>query len=825
MAVSNKGKRTSKWNNSGGFDDLDLNVEQGYNENDNVGRYNKKVDKNRNNTLDREEPPLGTAYPGANKSTTPKAFKEEKVKTKSTKPEVTNVANYSQPNTLFQYASYNVLFTISCIAREELENPDIFLRKAPHDIILQSSGMGNDAKATQPWYSAEDTDKLTKDGEKTALGRTLDNAQKIYSKNRDLYIKNVLLSGVGTFNSKRPLTNVTEFRMEVVEPYGITLMERIRAAAANNGYLDHLDAPYLLTIDFAGFDEMGRMVSSVNNVNSGTSKRIIPFKFVNTEIKINGGMTTYNIAAIPWGEFGLVDRFNKIRTGGQLATGNNTLSEIVGSLEDMLNKQSEDDVTKGDAEYPDTYEISIDAMFKPDTTKLEMDSINKTSMGSQATDMPPPLGQTKTNIATGLDLITVVAGQNITKTLEIIMKAHPDLKEKAFEEWKTKVKQELGEMSNNSDQEVKDKANALGWFMKYYQIETNVIPQPLFDGIRGMNVKKIQYVITPKMVHAYSLSVPGVSTGQNYKDFVWKTYNYIFTGDNVDVLDLNIEYKLAYFHASTSKVEEKDQTKDKVVRLDLKPKGTDARDHFGDEPFHLRQSPTGYSSSNAGSKDNSGGQLDQFLNYLTHPQADMIDVKMTILGDPAFFGQSQFIPVTPEKFNTGVSRDRNKTTFRGGDYLGVWNDELKCFNNDVANPIIMLNFRLPADLNVKTGLYELSSEQSGTFTGLYNVYKIDHDFSDGAYQTTLYMNRFTNQGNIISNPTTTYATVANTESGSKATYIKNQAEVKSLAEAFGGVNLDLQNIGGRIDTLLSQAQTKVKDLKLRASKFFKGFNL
>ena len=49
-------------------------------------------------------------------------------------------------------------------------------------------------------------------------------------------------------------------------------------------------------------------------------------------------------------------------------------------------------------------------------------------------------------------------------------------------------------MSNNSDQEVKDKANALGWFMKYYQIETNVIPQPLFDGIRGMNVKKIQEI-------------------------------------------------------------------------------------------------------------------------------------------------------------------------------------------------------------------------------------------------------------------------------------------------------------------------------------------
>ena len=45
-----------------------------------------------------------------------------------------------------------------------------------------------------------------------------------------------------------------------------------------------------------------------------------------------------------------------------------------------------------------------------------------------------------------------------------------------------------------------------------------------------MNRKKINFHVEPYKVHAYSLAIPGVSTGKNFKNFVFKTYNYIFTG-------------------------------------------------------------------------------------------------------------------------------------------------------------------------------------------------------------------------------------------------------------------------------------------------------
>ena len=78
------------------------------------------------------------------------------------------------------------------------------------------------------------------------------------------------MTSVPGLNEKRRLTSVTNIKMELVEPAGITLLEKIKAAAANNGFLDHLDAPYMLTVEFKGFDENGKSRSlSLKQVNEG----------------------------------------------------------------------------------------------------------------------------------------------------------------------------------------------------------------------------------------------------------------------------------------------------------------------------------------------------------------------------------------------------------------------------------------------------------------------------------------------------------------------------------------------------------------------------
>ena len=77
----------------------------------------------------------------------------------------------------------------------------------------------------------------------------------------DLFIENVnMISTVGP-NTERSLGNFTKMEFEIHEPFGITFIEKVRAATAINKYLDYQDAPLLLTIEFKGFDEKARRIT------------------------------------------------------------------------------------------------------------------------------------------------------------------------------------------------------------------------------------------------------------------------------------------------------------------------------------------------------------------------------------------------------------------------------------------------------------------------------------------------------------------------------------------------------------------------------------
>ena len=128
----------------------------------------------------------------------------------------------------------------------------------------------------------------------------------------------------------------------------------------------------------------------------------------------------------------------------------------------------------------------------------------------------------------------------------------------------------------------------------------------------------------------------------------------------------------------------------------------------------------------------------------------MVNIKLEILGDPAWMGQSQFMPAVPFKYAPGESVDEDIAYWRG-DIDAIWNPELRCYNPDIAEPIIMLNFRMPTDINDKQGTYELEKEKQAVFSGLYRVIQINHNWENGAYTNTLDLTRFNNQGVNISN--------------------------------------------------------------------------
>jgi len=167
-----------------------------------------------------------------------------------------------------------------------------------------------------------------------------------------------------------------------------------------------------------------------------------------------------------------------------------------------------------------------------------------------------------------------------------------------------------------------------------------------------------------------------------------------------------------------------------------------------DQYLPLKSETSLYKTSNANRIAKGNARIDQFFDAITNPQADMVVVNMTILGDPAWMGQSQFIPATPVNSN-GSSQDNNIDFFRGGVKDNIWNPNLKCFNYDVAEPITNLTFKVPQDFNDKTGVYEMSNAQQAVFSGLYKVTQVQHSFTDGQFTQMLTMVRFNNQDSKV----------------------------------------------------------------------------
>jgi hypothetical protein len=291
----------------------------------------------------------------------------------------------------------------------------------------------------------------------------------------------------------------------------------------------------------------------------------------------------------------------------------------------------------------------------------------------------------------------------------------------------------------------------LSTYFKYFRIRTTVEPTRNFDEIRQTNAKIIKVVVEPYYISAYNLATAGVHQDNKYKSYVAKAYNYIFTGDNVDVLDLNINYKVAYFQARLKDLEANDA---RELSKDKNPQSEDTgtpsvRKRPDGMPAHLTMLPlhsdvSVNKSSGAGKTGKADSRVEQFFDYLTNPTADMVLINMRILGDPAWIGQSQFIPATPNN-SSGSSTDNNIDFFRGGESTNVWNPNLRCFNYDVAEPVLDLTFKTPQDFNDKTGIYELSSSPQGVFSGLYKVVRVDNSFSEGQFTQNLTMVRFNNQ--------------------------------------------------------------------------------
>jgi hypothetical protein len=259
-------------------------------------------------------------------------------------------------NELDDFVSYNYIFTLSALTDEETSAPNETYRKSDPKIVILRSGGGADGVDTPP---------------EAALGKI------------EYFIDNVEINSLITHNRKTKQSNATSISFNVIEPYsmGIFLQElKVAAQQARGEMSNYLEAPFLLTVEFKGWDSDG------NYLEKKHLRRMLPFKFVDINFNVTEGGSVYNIKAIPWTEQGQLDEVQALKADVKL--NGRTVKEILqtgaDSLHSIINSREQERRRKGEVTTANEYVIifpkeATDSTFKVGET-VDNDGTKTTSL-------------------------------------------------------------------------------------------------------------------------------------------------------------------------------------------------------------------------------------------------------------------------------------------------------------------------------------------------------------------------------------------------------------------------------------------------------------
>jgi hypothetical protein len=674
-------------------------------------------------------------------------------------------------NPLHNFASYNCLFTLSGVADDSLRNGR-FLTDPLMSVIARSGGIGDRGSHV---YKGEDEKMTLNEMKKRAIERDSNPDYKdsinILERGHDIFFENVNILSTVSPNPQRNLANFTKMEFELHEPYGVTLIEKIRAAAYQHGFKDYQAAPFLLTIEWKGFDEQGQQAGA----NDGFVRKI-PILISRVEFDIDEGGAKYNLIAVPYGDLGFDDSYKFTRSEININADNlwdwvHGEDGILAGLKEQMRVEREEDKSR---EKDDQYEFLIDPEILKIVEKSTQAKGNKQHIGSGK--KPPTEGFKTKSIKTQLD-----PGTSIEKAFEDVIRSMPYFDKLVEEFWFTYLTRAGLVLSRSAEQrqnEIKDfltndkrqaerteifkKNQFIDWFIikpSVYNIGADSVKSASktdnnLDKITKMYPKIIRYEAKLFKVPVLKLVLPGLSVGKiDWSNYVRRNYDYIYTGDNVDIQGLRINYKTAYYHRNVKDEPDTSTIGGQITNvIDNIKKSVGLEQDYPDPILPLRSYPSVIKRRNTADTEGDSARSQEFYDYLTNPEADMVRIELDILGDPAYVAQDMYTPIPREQGNTvDQTIYGSNLRIRGGGPDQDYNTTFHCFNVENYMPIVNIRYRIPTDLNDQKGVYFNADEgqkyldDNLFFDGAYQVSKVQSTMNQGQFLQTLTLVRLNNQ--------------------------------------------------------------------------------
>jgi len=639
------------------------------------------------------------------------------------------------PNPLENFAHYTPIWTFACLEPKQYNNPASYRGNpaALKHIVFASGGRFDSQRVN-----------------------TVHGAPEYFINN---FVMETAISGtVKTGNS-----NAFKFSFDIVEPHSMgLLLQSMQNAAIKAGYNNYLNnCPFVLRLDFMGYDEDGRIMTSIK-------PKFWTVALTKVTFSVNENGSVYKVDAVPMSHKGFSDITNIVYTDVKIAcseTGPDagTVKDVLVSGEKSLCAYLNDLEQK----YLDEKQIKIKDVYVIEFPEKSDEFLNAS---------PIPGTERKATLDPNAKDRVTVAGKNVAVSLDFgsndIGASDFGFDQKSggnypFARYGDKVDPKTGVVSRDRMQ-INPKTRVFQFtqkqsitsiinqvilnsvyakkaidpknltpegFIKWWRIDVQVQLLDL-DPLIGEYAQKFIFRVVPYMVHHTIFSPPTAAPigYDELKKQICKQYNYIYTGQNVDVLKFDIQINNLFFTGKNTSSEQKSGS---VSNQDQKGVATDtvkgAKTTEGAAPTaqqatmgraRVKRDPATLSNIAGGNSDKDTEQkvAEAFhKSFITAGSGDLVNVDLEIMGDPYWL------------IDSGISnyfaRQSNKSKLLTEDGT---------MNYEGGNVFVYLTFRTPSDLDEVTGLYQWPKDGGESpFSGIYRVTKCDNTFTDGIFKQKL----------------------------------------------------------------------------------------
>jgi hypothetical protein len=542
------------------------------------------------------------------------------------------------------------------------------------------------------------------------------------------HIQSVTFKNTVAPNSQSQASNMTTGSMVILEPTGCTFLDQLIAASFNGTeFVNYTQQPFILQLEFTGYDESGNPIA---NSTSNVYKKRFPIRITNIAISVTTKGTEYKIKFTKDSHEGLTKEYGNVPVDISIE-GAKTVGEFFKQLEDKMNAFFATQKTKRLVEFADTFKFNVDP------TIASSPIVNK--LTSSVGDTDPKAKKDQLNFDG--KSVTIDKRTSINTVITRVM-AHSKF---------------LQDQQKNTGQTTA--FNAFKVTVKSLSVGDGTV-KTNNDHYRNQPPK--QFIFNILQFTTFKSDHPGLPQMVDSRPYTVKDYQYLYTGKNVDITDLKIDFNNSWYQTVSGYTFQYPST---VVSpstpvfkvLDLFPSINitpsflstlipSMRSVATSTPMRIKpvtSNPNDTQGYGTIKSPDAQKMVETLRNGVyTASSGTMLNVKLTILGDPTLLKQDDWYYIPSANPAAGEEKDDYDKRIAQSEYVAKYGH----LRTDTEELVVRLTFNgvtdIDTDITNQGGVYPPIGSVPSLFTGQYQITGVENKFEKGLFTQILTLKRY-----------------------------------------------------------------------------------